>query len=152
MIFQKSTFRCYGKTAPLPSLLPARRLRDFLSVRQHHRVREHAGAKVRLDMPDVGSRHRMGAGFTLSVSKQEHRLSHLKPFVSLAHNPLILRMRASYQMICRLFGARPKTANSFQFFNAFLLSVNLAPVLCRDPILRMRRAKFRCGSITPDRS
>src|SRR6516165_10669556 len=86
-----------------------------------------------LAVSNSGSRHRTGTGFTLSVTKQEHRQT---LFGLLAHNPLILRMRASYQIICRLIWylvLGRKTSNSFRFYNGFLLSVNLASVLCRDP-------------------
>jgi hypothetical protein len=68
----------------------------------------------RLAASMLRSRHRTGTRFTLGVTKREHRLFHLNPFASLAslaHNPLILRMRASYQMICRLFGTRPKNGS-----------------------------------------
>jgi hypothetical protein len=91
-----------------------------------------------------GSRHRTGARFTLSVTKQEHQLSHLNRFGSLAHNPLILRMAC---VDLGYLGLGRKTSNSFRFFNTFLLSVNLAPALCRVPVQRKRRPTSRVDSM-----
>jgi hypothetical protein len=51
----------------------------------------------------------------VSVTKQEHPLSHLNQFVSRAHNPLVLLMRASYQMMFRLSGTEQTEQIRYDF-------------------------------------